>query len=68
MLLQLQVAAYRYLARYTPDKDLRKPVDRWAVDTLNMQCSIPVAEFPPGEHAVKIHGTAVNMQHRDANR
>eukprot|EP00878_Enallax_costatus_P021129 GHUV01022362.1.p1 GENE.GHUV01022362.1~~GHUV01022362.1.p1 ORF type:complete len:252 (+),score=68.62 GHUV01022362.1:111-866(+) len=23
-----QVAAYRYLARYTPDKDLRKPVDR----------------------------------------
>lgn len=24
----LQVAAYRFLARYTPDKDLRKPVDR----------------------------------------
>ncbi|WIA37933.1 hypothetical protein OEZ86_001310 [Tetradesmus obliquus] len=23
-----QVAAYRFLARYTPDKDLRKPVDR----------------------------------------
>lgn len=25
-----QAAAYRYLARYTPGRDLPKPVDRWA--------------------------------------
>eukprot|EP00879_Flechtneria_rotunda_P009785 GHRR01010235.1.p1 GENE.GHRR01010235.1~~GHRR01010235.1.p1 ORF type:complete len:141 (+),score=25.00 GHRR01010235.1:58-480(+) len=24
-----QVAAYKYLARYTPDKDLKKPLDRY---------------------------------------
>jgi hypothetical protein len=33
----LQVAAYRYLARYTPDKDLRKPVDRYACVELYIQ-------------------------------